>query len=193
MAASPPSRSICCMPRLCTQQCTETLRTSTLTGFDLRRHPCVTASISLAHGLHVRPLTCMQWLEPCSAAQQVTALTLAAALESPRSSTGGNPSARTLKAPLCCSTPSATTIQFSAQQPWTPLHASDCLAGTLSSQALPGMSACLSVKMSSGRLSTVNESRSDRQRMRTTGRHSTECSQIHCCKLHPPVKKPEVV
>ena len=45
--------------------------------------------------------------------------TLAAALDSPRSSTGGNPSALTLKVPECCRTPSATTMQFSAWQ--TPL------------------------------------------------------------------------
>lgn len=43
-------------------------------------------------------------------------LTFAAALDSPRSSTGGNPNALTLNVPLCCSTPSATTMQFSAFQ-----------------------------------------------------------------------------
>ena len=46
--------------------------------------------------------------------QVVAAHTLAAALDSPRSSTGGNPSARTLKVPECWRTPSATTMQFSA-------------------------------------------------------------------------------
>ena len=40
---------------------------------------------------------------------------LAAALDSPRSSTGGNPKRSDLEcATECCSTPSATTMQFSA-------------------------------------------------------------------------------